>query len=650
MYLSSLTIHNFRCFQDTKVEFTAGLNLLIGENNSGKTAVIEALRLLFERTGRTRPTFEDFHRPFAAGTTEPPKISITATFRSNPDDSVAEKALVATWLTKVDEPWEAAITYDFFLPEIDAAKFRSRLAARQNELDFFEALVDLYVPKYVTRFWAGDPTNQNRAEPDLLAKFSLNVLGALRDAEGELSSGRNALMRRILSQILDQDLEDGAGEKDTRTEEFQSLSRDAIAQLKGRLDTKTLFGLIESVGAKDGGDPDFQGKVSEAEMLAALRLFIQQTGFSHPLELNGLGYNNLIYISLILASIQHQSSQAVGENAVAYAMLSIEEPEAHLHPVLQARLLRFIRAQLKQYKAKQVFLTSHSTHITSQCSLDSLVCLNRDAGFKCFYPGKALIKEPESKVYLERYLDATKSNLLFLKGVIIVEGPTELILVSRFADSLGLRLEDYRVGVIVADGVASKHFANLFDLGTKNQGGLGIRLSCVVDADPLKAEMTITKKKKEKKVWKKCYPYEVKSDEELFKPKAGHLVNLEESVKDSAFVKVFHGEKTFEYDFALTNFSETIITDTLSTPAQKELKSYLKSPSLDSLEQERAEAIEGLKCSEARKLAGWATLFTEASGSKADQAEAIALKLEEKDHGIKVPDYIERAIKWACQI
>ena len=140
MYLSSLAFHNFRCFKDTTVDFTAGLNLLIGENNSGKTAVVEGLRLLFERTGRSRPTFDDFHRPFASGQTEPPRISITVTFRSNKEDSTDEKALIATWLTKVKEPWEASVTYDFFLPDKDAQEFRNRLAARPADREFFEIL------------------------------------------------------------------------------------------------------------------------------------------------------------------------------------------------------------------------------------------------------------------------------------------------------------------------------------------------------------------------------------------------------------------------------------------------------------------------------------------------------------------------------
>lgn len=43
MYISRIQIQNFRCFQDVEIEFSEGLNVIIGENNGGKTTIMKAL-------------------------------------------------------------------------------------------------------------------------------------------------------------------------------------------------------------------------------------------------------------------------------------------------------------------------------------------------------------------------------------------------------------------------------------------------------------------------------------------------------------------------------------------------------------------------------------------------------------------------------
>ena len=66
-------------------------------------------------------------------------------------------------------------------------------------------------------------------------------------------------------------------------------------------------------------------------MLATLKLIVQyETGIKIPITHNGLGFNNLIYISLLLAKMQLNSSQEYfGSNSKIFSTLIIEEPEAH---------------------------------------------------------------------------------------------------------------------------------------------------------------------------------------------------------------------------------------------------------------------------------------------------------------------------------
>src|SRR5206468_822538 len=112
----------YRCFRDTTVDFRPGLNVIIGENNAGKTTLLKALAMVFDGRRRGRPTVHDFHRllePIDAA----PRITVATTIRSSKNDTEADRALVATWLTKLDTPWEAQLTYTFLLPEQHLKEF-----------------------------------------------------------------------------------------------------------------------------------------------------------------------------------------------------------------------------------------------------------------------------------------------------------------------------------------------------------------------------------------------------------------------------------------------------------------------------------------------------------------------------------------------
>ena len=83
MHISELRLRNFRCFQNTSVQFREGLNVIIGENNAGKTTILKALDLVFNNTKSRRLSIDDFYRGLSFENDFPPDVEIKVTIRSS---------------------------------------------------------------------------------------------------------------------------------------------------------------------------------------------------------------------------------------------------------------------------------------------------------------------------------------------------------------------------------------------------------------------------------------------------------------------------------------------------------------------------------------------------------------------------------------
>ena len=98
--------------------------------------------------------------------------------------------------------------------------------------------------------------------------------------------------------------------------EFKGQSKDLLDSIKDRLDTGHILNLVENTGAAVCGRPDIHGELSESDILSTLKLIIENSsGLQIPIFNNGLGYNNLIYISLVLSNLEIITSDDLGENA-----------------------------------------------------------------------------------------------------------------------------------------------------------------------------------------------------------------------------------------------------------------------------------------------------------------------------------------------
>lgn len=668
MYISKIRVENFRCFEDVTVEFSDGLNVIIGENNSGKTTLFKALQLIFNRSQSRRFTVDDFFKGKSsksdAPKDEPLEITVTITLQSSDSDSIEDKAVVASWLTKLESPWEATLTYKYFLPEKDRNAFIARIKEEERKPDYWGVLND-FLPKYVFRIYGGNPDSKNRAETEFLEKFECEILDAIRDVESKMFTGQNVLLKQVLNHFLDHGIKisDKTGDmKDTEIKEkkrnFRKQAEELVESLKSRIETQNILTLADKTGAMIGGKPGIGGRLEEKEVISVLKLVIESSDNNPeiPVTYNGLGYNNLIYIALILSKLNMDTSDHFGENAKLFPFLLIEEPESHLHPAMQYNLLKFLRKAIRQKAdnenddgkiSRQIFVTTHSTHIASAVPLDSIICMVSKYGkIGARYPGKVFSgekKDVKSKKYIERFLDATKSTLLFSKGIIFVEGLAEKILIPCFAEYVKCPLEEKHVTTVQVGGSTYKHFIKLFGAGISEERrkyALPHRVSCMIDNDPKRR-----KKNENNSRWKSCWPFQLGVEEESYEYTT--FGELESSQIDADNVKVFQYSpivgKTFEYDVAYEN------------AGGKEI--FWLPENFDSnLDEETTNALKLFKFSnkteeEKAKFAASYLLSIESKGENAFNLERrLRENLEYSDDKsvFNVPSHVKNAIEWAC--
>lgn len=176
-----------------------------------------------------------------------------------------------------------------------------------------------------------------------------------------------------------------------------------------------------------------------------------------PFALNGLGYNNLIFTSATLGTLQ-QSPQ------LSFRSILVEEPEAHLHPQLQVLLLRhFVKVTAEQGGNKvQVIASSHSPILASQAPIDSIVSVHESCGKVSAVSVCSIDMDGKLKKKLQRFLDATRGELFFARRILMVEGIAEALLLPVLSKIAGGCLKEAAVTVLNADGLNFNAFLPLF--------------------------------------------------------------------------------------------------------------------------------------------------------------------------------------------
>lgn len=594
MYISQIEIKNFRNFKECEVHFNEGVNVIIGHNNAGKTNLLKALSLVIDHKASKRLETDDFNKSISIDDLKkaPPKISITIKINKGSNVEPDDLVTIGNWLTKLDSSYEALLTYEFFLPEKEIPHYLSAINAitETDEIKAVEKVWKIikhdFIRLFTHKIWGGKISNQAVADSDSLQKFDFQFLDAIRDVERDMLTGRNTLLRDVFDFFMDYEIKNEPeatkpksakiAEIKARKIDFSDKADELIEMLQKRMEQgkEQILSYANVTGASfNEAKPNFEGSISDVEMFSVLKLIVEyKSGIKIPATHNGLGYNNLIYMSLLLAKMQVNSNGSyMGSNAKVYATLAIEEPEAHLHPAMQYKFLKFLKQNRKERKVRQIFVTSHSTNITSAVSLDEIICLHSENGTTSVgYPGK-VFPDDKSKKYVQRFLDATKSDMLFAKNVILVEGLAEQLLMSVFAQYEKESLEDNHTVVINVGGRFFDHFLHLFDSTKPNT--IHKKIACITDRDP-ESKIII------KGNFKKCYPYEYNLDSLTYEYKF-NLSALKYPAGTHPNITFFTQDetkgKTLEYDLLVSNpTSELLLTPSISnhTEILKLMKLY----------------------------------------------------------------------------
>ncbi len=367
-------------------------------------------------------------------------------------------------------------------------------------------------------------------------------LRPLRDAEAELRSGRGSRLSQILAgypAMRTQGEDDFDEETDSATTLVGILRRaerhigNNTAVAAARDDINTGYLQKFSIGSDVlRGEIGVAGDATLARALERLELTLfAGTG---QWTRHGLGYNNALFMAAELLLL--------GKSSFA-PLLLIEEPEAHLHPQLQTRIMDLLRERAEAAKTTgappvQVILTTHSPNLASAIPVEHLTLVARGSTFR-LAPVLTCLDEGDY-AFLTRFLDVTKANLFFARSVAIVEGDAEAIVLPALALAVGRSFSECGVSVVDVGGVGLFRYSRIFQ---REGEQIPVAVACIRDRDLVPAG-TSAEMRKRLKSSAEMTPQEIDA----------HVAALKE--KDSGHVRTFVSDHwTLEYDLAAASWT-----------------------------------------------------------------------------------------------
>lgn len=561
MYLHSIKAAGFRSFGDgtnvpaLDLTLNRGLNILIGENDAGKSTIVDAIRLLLWTTSYevVRIQDTDFH---AHGVSRFESFTIEATLKGLSTD---QEAAALEWLTYESDGTRSLVLH------LQANRYPASAGKRAR------------VGSVTKCGYNGTGPEIGSVVRDMIRA---TYLRPLRDAEAELRPGRQSRLSQILGahpSMQNQDKSDFiAG--GVMPETLVGMMDSAQHLLQGH---KAITSVQTDINDHYLAPMSFKGdqlqsriQISAAtgltQILERFELTLLAPGSIDPGSRcpRGLGYNNALFMATELVLLSG------GDEALP--LLLVEEPEAHMHPQLQNRVLDLVKSKASgDAPSVQIIVTTHSPTLACSAPLKSLILVRKSTTHP-LRPEETRLDALDYS-YLERFLEATRANLFFARGVLIVEGPGEHTLFPALAEACGISLSEHGISVVNVGDVGLYHYARIFQR-TGDAKAIGVPVACITDRDIVPdIAGYVNKPKNNRKRFESDYT-EAQAEAAVQRKIDRVEVQGEEAIK--VFVSDFW---TLEYDLAYEGQSKLMHAAIALAVAQKS-----KGKSLTQVEEEAA--------------------------------------------------------------
>ncbi|MGI6462802.1 MAG: ATP-dependent nuclease [Candidatus Scatomorpha sp.] len=494
MFIRKIKIENFRTFNKFEMSFKDGLNVIIGSNNSGKTGLMHAIRLL---SSPSDINIHDFNKNNLIQfkelyLNESPHIRLEydiehKIFEEDTTDESIIKLLPFLGIEKIMDSrsdGEEGVEYNIFATiqatfHLDSKYIEDYKKEVQGINDFDEYF--LMLTRYVNSHYLWRYTNGN-SETSIESKlareiFDIQYINAERtgsDVAKEIKKDISTLLKdnekkkeydAFISKV-DEELEDILKPSITKMSNLFENENNEIGLEKGNIS------ITSQINSKLSAEDSYITEVKDTK-----------SNYNLPLSYNGLGYNNLvnIYMLIKLSDIR---------KGIDFKILCLEEPEAHLHPAMQYKLFKYISNLNENNELnQQVFVTTHSSNITAVAGLDNMYIIQYDRQGKnsdcCQQSLKQQLTDDgentfksDAKNHLNKFLDVTRSDMLFADKVILVEGIAEKMLLPMFMEKVGYPYEDEHISIVEIGGKHFEYFVEVF-----NDNPVKKKVLCITDND-----------------------------------------------------------------------------------------------------------------------------------------------------------------------
>jgi len=596
MHISKVSLINYKNFANAKFLFNKGINTIIGENGSGKTNAFKAIRLLLEDSSLQyayKLSENDFNRNLGKESWKGHWIIISIEFDEiNNEEAIQSLFIHGAGIAAKDYVKKASYNL-FFRPKADIRQKLSELAEEDNEglnkiLDsltikdnyetFFtgKSIADFNDPE-VYKELVGDFENVKFPSTIDSSKFGIKIphqlsisnevsftfVQALRDVVSDFHNNRTnpllSLLKSKSGEIKEadykpiNDLVKVLNEKIETLEDVQNIRNDiksTIQDAVGQTYSPSSISIKSSL-------PDEADK-----LLQSLKLYIGEPDEIHEGGISelSLGGANLIFLTLKLLEFKYRKSKDTFAN-----FLIIEEPEAHIHNHIQKTLFDKLN-----YGDTQIIYSTHSTQISEVSNVENINILAKKQNYaEVYQPSTKLMRENINEI--QRYLDAVRTNLLFAKGVILVEGDAEEILIPQMIKNVyGVSLDELGISLINIRSTGFENVAQLFH-------DLRIRRKCSILTDLDEAICDTTILAGDSDIITKYKKKVEKSKKSGLERKA----KLDEFEDGNNWIKTYYADYTFEVDFIKAGNAwevvQTIKKVYVDTPTKLLAKSELES-------------------------------------------------------------------------